>query len=90
MRTKTQSIMLAVSAAFCFAIAGPAAARGPSDVPTVVPKASSGGSSVEKKICMQHQPVTGSRLAIKDCKTRAQWEAEGFTVTTKSKAKAAR
>lgn len=91
MRTNTHSIMLAVSATICLAtVAGPAAARGPSGVSTIAPKAALSGGSIEKKICLQREPLTGSRIAIKECKTRAQWEADGFTVTTKSKAKAAR
>lgn len=89
MRTKTQSIMIALSAAACVAAISPAAARGPSDVATVAPK-TAGGAAAEKKICMTSEPQTGSRLRIRDCRTRAAWEADGYTVGSKSKAKGAR
>lgn len=91
MRTKTQSVFFAITASaaasLCIAAAAsPAAARGGPNPLTVAPKASGGGAAA-KKICMTIEPVTGTRIARKECRTRAQWEAEGFTVTTRAKAK---
>ncbi len=94
MRTTTQSAFFAIAASaaasLCIAAAAsPAAARGISDPLTVAPKASSGSAVSAKKICMKIEPVTGTRIARNECRTRAEWEADGFTVTTRAKAKAA-
>lgn len=95
MRTKMQSLYFAMAAgaaaSLCLiAVAAPAAVRGPGPV-TVAPKTSSGsGVSVDKKICMKPEALTGTRIARKICRTRAEWEADGYTVTTRAKAKDAR
>lgn len=93
MRTKTQSVFFAITAgaaaSLCIAAAAsPAAARGGSNPLTVAPKASGGGAAA-KKICMTIEPATGTHIARKECRTRAEWEARGFTVTTRAKAKEA-
>jgi len=94
MRTNIQSAFFAIAASaaasLCIAAAAsPAAARGVSAPLTVAPKASSGSAASAKKICMKTEPITGSRLSRNECRTRAEWEADGFTVTTRAKAKAA-
>jgi hypothetical protein len=95
MRTTTQSIFFALTASAAASLcivtaAGPAAARGVTDPMTIAPKVSSGGSvSADKKVCMKAEALTGSRMRREVCKTKAEWEAEGFTVSSRSKAKAA-
>jgi hypothetical protein len=96
MRTKVQSLYFAMAAgaaaSLCIVAAtAPAAARGGAGPLTVAPKMSSGGGApADKKICMKAEALTGTRIARKICRTRAEWEADGYTVTTRAKAKAAR
>lgn len=96
MRTKVQSMYLAMAAgaaaSLCIVAAtAPAVARGGPDPSILAPKTSSGGGApADKKICMRAEALTGTRIAREQCRTRAEWEAAGYTVTTRAKAKDAR
>lgn len=88
MRTKSQSIFFALTASaaasLCIAAtASPAAARGPADPLVTSPAAKT--VDANKKVCMKAEPITGSNIERKVCKTRAQWEADGYTVERKGK-----
>lgn len=92
MRSDMKSIMFAASAVFAMAVAvTPAAARGLSDVPRTAakPATSVPAELANKKVCMQHPPLTGSRIDVRECRTVAEWQADGYTVTTKAEARAA-
>lgn len=95
MRAKVQSLYFAIAAgaaaSLCIVAAtAPAAARGVPTPLTVAPTVSSGSPAAEKKICVKAEPLTGTRIARDECRTRAEWEAGGYTVTTRAKKKDAK
>jgi hypothetical protein len=96
MRTKVQSLYFTIAAgaaaSLCMVAATVPTAASSGSVPSIVaPKASSGGNaSAEKKICMKAEPLTGTRIVRDECRTRAEWEADGYTVTTRAKKKDAK
>lgn len=77
-----------VLAAASFFVAAPAIAGKLPDPLTAKPAAAPAAQPTAKKICMKRGPVTGSRVSKEECRTRAEWEADGYTVTTRAKAKA--
>lgn len=88
MRTKSQSIFFALTASAAASLgiaaaASPAVARGPADPLATASEAKT--IDANKKVCMKMERITGSNIERRVCKTRGQWEAEGYTVERKDK-----
>jgi hypothetical protein len=75
MRTIFKGFTVAV---FAVGLAAAAQAETKPGTPTPAAQADADGKTVkDKRYCVQGN-ITGSRLARKDCRTRAEWMKQGF------------
>jgi hypothetical protein len=85
--TTVRIAAVSIAALATFGIVNAASAEPSAAAAATASTASTGGSDYsaparEMKYCVS-TPVTGSRIPQRDCKTKAEWAAEGVTVELK-------